>query len=47
MTAKFVSSLFDEFAKLQKAIISFVMSVCQSASNNLDSADRFLMKFDT
>jgi hypothetical protein len=34
------------FAKLQKATISFVMSVCPSARNNSAPTGWILMKFD-
>ena len=34
------------FAKLRKATIRFVMSVSQSARNNLAPTERIFMKFD-
>jgi hypothetical protein len=38
-------SLFDSFAKLQKATVSFVMSVRPSAWNNSTPTRRIFMKF--
>jgi hypothetical protein len=38
--------LLGAFAKLQKATISFVVSVCPSAWNNSASITRILIKFD-
>jgi hypothetical protein len=37
-------SLLGPFAKLQKATVSFVMSVCPSACRNLDPTGRIFMK---
>jgi hypothetical protein len=42
---KFVS-FSHALAKLRKANVSFVMSVCPSAWNNLASTRRILMKLD-
>ena len=39
-------SCLGAFAELQKATISFVMSVCPSAWNNSAPTGRSLMKFD-
>jgi hypothetical protein len=43
---KIHSSFLDAFAKVQKATITFVMSVCLSAWNNSVPTGRIFMKFD-
>jgi hypothetical protein len=41
------STLLGAFAKLRKATISFIMSVCPSARNYSSPTGRIFMKFDT
>jgi hypothetical protein len=38
-------NILGKFTKLQKATLSFIMSVCPSAQNN-SALDKFLIKFD-
>ena len=40
-----ITSLLGSFEKLQKATVSFVVSVCPSAGNNSAPTGRILMKY--
>jgi hypothetical protein len=46
MFFEYVLPFLGAFAKLRKATISFVMSVCPSAWNNWVPTERIFIKFD-